>query len=102
VNLADGLISNLVDIPTALPGSGLTNSSLIGLYAVKHNPFAYFQNVQEGLDPDLSPHEDGWIGGKGGLFADLASDHVPSFSFIAPDQCDDQHGRSNAGPECEF
>ena len=101
VNLADGLISNLVDIPTALPGSGLTNSSLIGLYAVKHNPFAYFQNVQEGLDPDLSLTRMAGFGGKGGLFADLASDHVPSFSFIAPDQCDDQHGRSNAGPECE-
>jgi hypothetical protein len=101
VNLADGLISNLVDIPTALPGSGLTNSSLIGLYAVKHNPFAYFQNVQEGLDPDLSLQRMAGFGGKGGLFADLASDHVPSFSFIAPDQCDDQHGRSNAGPECE-
>jgi hypothetical protein len=101
VNLADGLISNLVDIPTALPGSGLTNSSLIGLYAVKHNPFAYFQNVQEGLDPDLSLKRMAGFGGKGGLFADLASDHVPSFSFIAPDQCDDQHGRSNAGPECE-
>jgi hypothetical protein len=101
VNLADGMISNLVDIPTALPGSGLTNSSLIGLYAVKHNPFAYFQNVQEGLDPDLSLQRMAGFGGKGGLFADLASDHVPSFSFIAPDQCDDQHGRSNAGPECE-
>ena len=32
MNNADGFFSNLDDIPTALPGSGLTNSSLIGLY----------------------------------------------------------------------
>ena len=102
VNLADGLISNLVDIPTALPGTGLTNSSLIGLYAVKHNPFAYFQNVQEGLDPNLSLQRMAGFEGKGGLFADLASDHVPSYSFVVPNQCDDQHGRGNAGPECEY
>ena len=102
VNNADGLFSNLDDIPTVLPGSGLTNSSLIGLYAAKHNPFAYFQNVQEGLDPNLSLQRMAGFEGKGGLFADLASGHVPSFSFIAPNQCNDQHGRSNAGPNCEY
>jgi hypothetical protein len=102
VNLADGLISNLVDIPTALPGSGLTNSSLIGLYAMKHNPFAYFQNVQEGLDPLLSLKRMAGFEGTGGLFADLATDRVPSFSFVVPNQCHDQHGRSNAGPECAY
>jgi phospholipase C len=102
VNVADGLISNLVDIPTLLPGSGLTNSSLIGLYAVKHNPFAYFQNVQEGTDPNLSLERMAGFQGKEGLFADLASDHVPSYSFVVPNQCHDQHGRGNAGPECEY
>jgi phosphatidylinositol-3-phosphatase len=40
--------------------------------------------------------------GKGGLFDDLRSGHVPQFSFIAPNQCNDQHGRSNAGPQCDF
>lgn len=99
VNLADGLISNLIDIPTVLPA--LSNSSLIGLYAVKHNPFAYFQNIEEGLNPELSLKRMAGFGGPGGLYADLASDHVPSFSFVVPNQCDDQHGRSNAGPECE-
>jgi hypothetical protein len=102
VNNADGFFSNLDDIPTALPGDGFTNSSLIGLYAVKHNPFAYFQSVQEGLDPELSLKRMAGFEGKGGLFADLASGHVPSFSFIAPNQCNDQHGRSNAGPNCGY
>jgi hypothetical protein len=32
----------------------------------------------------------------------LASGDVPSFSFIAPNQCNDQHGRGNAGPFCNF
>jgi hypothetical protein len=27
---------------------------------------------------------------------------VPDFSFIAPNQCNDQHGRGNAGPVCDF
>ncbi len=102
VNNADGLFSNLDDIPTALPGSGLTNSSLIGLYAVKHNPFTYFQSVQEGLNPELSMKRMAGFEGKGGLYADLASGHVPSFSFIAPNQCNDQHGRGNAGPNCAY
>ena len=38
----------------------------------------------------------------GGLYADLASGHVPNFSFIVPNQCNDQHGRGNAGPFCNY
>ena len=26
----------------------------------------------------------------------------PNYSFIAPNQCNDQHGRGNAGPQCDF
>ncbi len=40
--------------------------------------------------------------GEGGLYEDLNSGHVPSFSLIAPNQCNDQHGRGNAGPQCDF
>jgi hypothetical protein len=32
----------------------------------------------------------------------LESGHVPNYSFIAPNQCNDQHGRGNAGPLCDF
>lgn len=102
VNNADGFFSNLDDLTTALPGEGQTQSNLVDLYAVKHNPFAYFQSVQEGFDPQLSLKRMADFEGANGLFADLASGHVPNFSFIAPNQCDDQHGRGNAGPACEF
>jgi phosphatidylinositol-3-phosphatase len=36
------------------------------------------------------------------LYEDLESGHVPNFSLIAPNQCNDQHGRGNAGPQCDF
>jgi hypothetical protein len=102
VDNADGFYSNLDDIATALPGSGLTDSSLIALYAVKHNPFAYFESVQEGFDPDLSLKRMSGFEGQGGLWSDLASNRISSFSFIAPNQCNDQHGRGNAGALCAF
>ncbi len=102
VNNADGFFSNLDDLATALPGEGQTQSNLVALYAVKHNPFAYFQDVQEGFNPELSLKRMADFEGANGLFADLAADHVPSFSFISPNQCNDQHGRGNGGPACEF
>jgi phosphatidylinositol-3-phosphatase len=102
VNNADGFFSNLDDIPTVLPGTGLKNSDLVALYAVKHNPFAYFQNVQQGFNPELSLSRMADFEGKGGLFADLSSGRLPALSFIAPNQCNDQHGRGNGGPVCEF
>jgi hypothetical protein len=40
--------------------------------------------------------------GDDGLFADLRAGTVPSFSFIAPNQCNDQHGRGNAGAFCNY
>ena len=69
---------------------------------MKHNPFAYFQSVQEGTNPQNSLSNIVDFTGPHGLFADLASGHVPSYSWIVPNQCDDQHGRGNAGPECEY
>lgn len=102
VNTADGFFSNLDNLATALPGEGQTSANLVALYAVKHNPFAYFASVQEGLDPKLSFRNMVDFEGANGLFADLASDHVPTYSFIAPNQCNDQHGRGNAGPACEY
>lgn len=40
--------------------------------------------------------------GSGGLFADLGAGTVPVFSFIAPNQCNDQHGRGNSDQGCNF
>lgn len=94
VNYADGFFTTNSNIPGILPGEKQT---LIDLYAAKHNPFVYFRSVQEGqLD-----HVAGFDGAHG-LFDDLAAGRVAPYSFIAPNQCNDQHGRGNAGPQCDF
>jgi hypothetical protein len=99
VNFADGYFTDSSDIPGAIAGEKQT---LIKLYAAKHNPFVYFKSVQEGHDPNLSFANVVGFEGRHGLFEDLNSGHVPAFSFIAPNQCTDQHGRGNAGPQCDF
>jgi hypothetical protein len=38
--------------------------------------------------------------GPGGLYADLATGQVPSLAFIAPNQCNDQHGKSGESAYC--
>ena len=40
--------------------------------------------------------------GPRGLFADLRSGDLPALAFIAPNQCNDQHGRGNGGAFCNF
>jgi len=75
---------------------------LAKLYAAKHNPFVYFRSVQEGQMPDLGLNRIAGFEGAHGLFEDLSSGRVPQFSFIAPNQCNDQHGRGNAGSNCDF
>jgi hypothetical protein len=40
--------------------------------------------------------------GPNGLYADLASGNVPNYSFIAPNQCNDQHGRGNGTQFCQY
>ena len=99
VNSADGFFSNVNPFTAALPAE---TQSLISLYAVKHNPFVYFRSVQEGLNEDNSLKNVVGFDGSHGLFSDLESGKVPEFSLIAPNQCNDQHGRGNAGPDCEY
>ena len=104
VNVSDGYYTNNTDFTKIMPtlNPPLTSDDLVFLYAVKHNPFAYFRDVQEGHHADLSLTRVVPFDGAGGLFADLASGHVPNYSFIAPNQCNDQHGRGNAGAFCNF
>jgi hypothetical protein len=104
VNVSDGYYTNNTDFTAIMPtlNPPLTSADLVFLYAVKHNPFAYFRDVQEGQHASLSLSRVVPFDGAGGLFADLASGHVPNYSFIAPNQCNDQHGRGNAGAFCNF
>lgn len=83
VNNSDGLISDLTEQEPGMPK----------LYAVKHNPFAYFANIEEGTNPQLSLHR---MTDLKGLYADLTSGNVPNYSFIVPNQCHDQHGRGSS------
>ncbi len=89
---------------TALSTSGNTvsASNIVFLYAVKHNPFAYFASVQEGNDPALSLKRVVSFEGQHGLYADLKDGDVPNLAFIAPNQCEDMHGRSNGTAFCNF
>jgi hypothetical protein len=104
INVSDGIFTNLTDFTTITPTlkPPLTSASLVYLYAVKHNPFVYFKSVQDGANPDNSLKNTVDFDGPKGLYADLASGDVPSFSFIAPNQCNDMHGRGNAGAFCNY
>ncbi|MDE2367895.1 MAG: hypothetical protein KGN16_02905 [Burkholderiales bacterium] len=97
VNNSDGVFVNTNDT-SVLSNPKPTSSNVVALYAVKHNPFAYFKSVQEngGLRKVVG------FDGTDGLYADLRSGHVPAFSLIAPNQCNDQHGKSGAGVYCAY
>jgi len=104
VNYSDGFYNNNTNFSLITPVQtpALTSAGIVALYAAKHNPFVYFRSIQEGYEPgsDLTNIVD--FEGANGLYADLRSGNVPTFSFIAPNQCNDQHGRGNAGPFCNF
>ena len=104
VNNSDGFFTDKTDFTTILPtlNPPLSQSDLVALYAVKHNPFVYFRSVQEAENRQSSLKNTVGFEGGHGLYADLGSGHVPAFSFIVPNQCNDQHGRGNAGAFCNF
>lgn len=101
VNYSDGFYTNNTDFSQIFPtlNPPLSSSDVAQLYAVKHNPFAYFSSVQAGTNRHSSLEN---VAGFETLYADLGSGDVPSYSFIAPNQCNDQHGRGNAGAFCNF
>jgi hypothetical protein len=61
------------------------------LYIAKHNGMAYFHSVNS------SATEMAKMQPLANLGTDLASGHVPNFSYIMPDECSDMHG---APPVC--
>jgi hypothetical protein len=99
VTYSNGTATNLTDFSTLSP---LTLSSVVQAYAVKHNPFAYFASVENATQPNNSLDNVVGFDGPRGLYADLATDNVPNLAFIAPNQCNDQHGRGNGDAFCAF
>jgi Phosphoesterase family len=61
------------------------------LYIAKHNGTVYFHSVNS------NPAELAKMRPLGGLSTDLNTGHVPSFSYVIPDECHDMHG---APPVC--
>jgi phosphatidylinositol-3-phosphatase len=95
VNYSDGFFSNLSS--SAVFKAGPVQK----LYSVKHNPFAYFRNIQLGRDERLSLARVADFDGPDGLWADLQSG-APSFSFIVPNQCHDLHGAPGGAANCAY
>jgi hypothetical protein len=97
VDYSDGEYSNLTDFTKITPvlKPALTSAGIVKLYAAKHNPFVYFKTGETpgNLAKTVSFDK---------LFADLATGDVPNFSFIVPNQCNDQHGRGNGTPYCNY
>jgi len=104
VNYSDGFFTDSTDFTKLNPqlNPPLTQSNVVSLYAAKHDPFVYFRNVQQGTNSSNSLANVVGFDGLNGLWADLATGQVPNFAFIAPNQCDDQHGRGNAGALCNY
>ena len=104
VNISDGLSTDSTNFAAIVPAltPPLASSNVVALYAAKHNPFVYFRSVQEGEQPGSDLTNVVGFTGWNGLYADLASGSVPAYSFIAPNQCNDQHGRGNGTAFCNF
>ncbi len=91
VNYADGSFSNLDPVDQA---------RVQPLYAVKHNPFVYFDSVQRNSDKRNGLNNVAGFAGAHGLFSDLGSGKMPDLSFIAPNQCHDMHGTAGGSALC--
>ena len=113
VNVSDGIYSiggvNAAGVSVTSDFASLSTSTnpvsasdVVYLYAVKHNPFAYFASVQLPTNPALGLGRVTGFDGEQGLFADLRQGTVPNFAFIAPNQCNDQHGRGNGTAFCNY
>jgi len=94
INYSDGAWSNLS------PAGVFSSGPIQKLYAVKHDPFAYFQNIELGAQDGLSLEQVRDFDGPDGLWADLQRE-APNFSLIVPNQCHDMHGFVSGGtPIC--
>ena len=66
-------------------------------YAVRHNPFVYFNNVTNDLDP-LSAECIKHVRPYSELVRDLNSGKLARYNFITPNLCDDMHDDCSGDP----
>lgn len=67
------------------------------LYGVRHNPFVYFDDVTNDLNPQ-SQYCIAHIRPFGELKGDLQSANVARYNFIIPNVCDDMHDNCSGNP----
>jgi hypothetical protein len=63
---------------------------VLNRYAPKHNPFVYFDDLTDGVDPQ-SPHCIAKVRPYSELADDLVNLKVAQYNFITPDLCHDMH-----------
>ena len=66
----------------------------IGMYAPKHNPMIYFDDVTDGNNPN-SPTCMAHVRPLSELNGDLQSNTVTRYNFIVPNLCNDMHGNTS-------
>src|SRR3954470_2921248 len=67
-----------------LPSTGYTGGDS-GLYSKHHNPFAYFSDVVNSSNQRLN------LVSFNQFKTDRANNHLPDFSFVVPNKCNDGH-----------
>jgi phosphatidylinositol-3-phosphatase len=72
-----------------------------GDYAVHHNPFVYFNDVTNNLDPN-SAYCIAHIRPLTELATDLAAGTVAQYNFIAPSLCNDMHSSCNGANQIQL
>jgi hypothetical protein len=95
VQASDGFFTDTTVFTAAEQAQGENNNAIDNLYRQEHNPFVYFANVQASAKNGQIPGVVSWQGANG-LWADLATGDVPSYSFIVPNRCNDQHATGSS------
>jgi hypothetical protein len=72
---------------------GLDNTDL---YAVRHNPFVYYDDIRDGSNDRCATHDLPYAAGR--FQQALASGSVPDFVWITPNLCNDGHNACGGDP----
>ncbi|HWF20354.1 MAG TPA: alkaline phosphatase family protein [Verrucomicrobiae bacterium] len=73
-----------------IPGTNVPLLNTSSGYAVRHDPFAYFDDITGTNNPNYA-YGIAHIRPFTELVGDLASNHVARYNFITPNVCDDMH-----------
>jgi phospholipase C len=76
----------------SMPASCSQDNSPDGLYFTKHNPFVYFDAITGNSGTGAtSSYCNSHVVSMDEFWADLQAGRLPSYSFVAPNICDDAH-----------